>query len=327
MKKQLAIWMIMALLLSSCSLLGGTTPTGPSEAEQATLVAQILTAQPTPTVALEVQPTAPQVPTVVLTGDVTQTPMVVTNTPASAGELPQATATKPSVFKTPTSEAPAVSPTVTLVPATATLTPLPSPTLTADDIRQGLGAPTYTDAMTNGDAWPTGQDAYTSVTFRDGMMLLTALTETDGWRLTTYGPTNNFYVEVTGRFEACSGSDHFGLFVRVPEKSPANRGYLLGISCDGKYRIAEWDGSIKPDGNWTTHVYWTANPAIQAGAMQTNRVGVLAEGNRLTLYVNGVKMGQVEDSTFASGWMGLFIGADKTQNLTVQLDQFDLWVR
>ncbi|MCA1954064.1 MAG: DUF1080 domain-containing protein [Anaerolinea sp.] len=323
MRKSPIIWILVMVLLSGCSLLGGNAPTAPSESEQATLVAQILTAQPTPTVPSEALPTAPLAPPIVETPVATQTPMVVTNTaqPTSA-ELPQATATKPAV-----TDAPLASPTATAVPPTATNTPLPSPTLAADDIRQGLGAPTYSDTMANGDAWPTGQDAYTAITFRDGTMLLTALTETDGWRLTTYGPVNNFYVEISGRFEACSGSDHFGLFVRVPEKSPANRGYLFGIGCDGKYRIAEWDGSIKPDGKWTTHVYWTANPAILAGPMQTNRVGVLAEGSRLTMYVNGVKLSQVDDSTFSSGWMGVFVGADATQNLTVQVDQLDLWVR
>jgi hypothetical protein len=322
MKKSLMIWMMAMILLSGCSLLGGNAPAVPSEAEQATLVAQILTAQPTPTVALDV-PTIPPTQAVDESSAATQTPMVVTNTPQQPNTVvPQVTATKVAV-----TDVPVASPTATEVPPTATLTPLPSPTFAADDIRQGLGAPTYSDSMANGDAWPTGADAYTSVVFREDRMLLTALTETDGWRLTTYGPTNNFYVEIAGRFEACSGSDHFGLFVRVPEKSPANRGYLLGISCDGKYRIAEWDGSIKPDGKWTTHVYWTANPAILAGAMQTNRIGVLAEGSRLTLYVNGIRMAQVEDSTFASGWMGVFVGADATQNLTVQVDQFDLWVR
>ena len=181
--------------------------------------------------------------------------------------------------------------------------------------------------LDNDDYWPTGEDVYTSVTFRDGKMLLAALTDTDGWRLMAYPRTTNYYLEITGRFEACAGTDHFGLFVRVPETNPANRGYLMGINCAGQFRVAEWDGAAKPNGKWETHIRWTTNDVIQKGANATNRIGVMASGSTLALYVNGVKMGEITDTTFADGFFGIFVGADETQNLTVQIDELNYWAR
>lgn len=321
MKKLLPL-VLIAIVLAGCSILGGQSPTQ-SDADMATKVAQILTAQPTPT-------TEVLAPTAAATDEGKALPTAEPTKAAPADTaVPAATATKAAPAATATEAAPQPTATAAAPQNTATAVPTsgPTPTLVPGDPRTAFGNPTFTDKLDNSDYWPTGEDAYTSVAFRDGMMLMTALTDTDGWRLITYGSVNNFYMETTARFETCSGSDHYGIFARVPEKNPANRGYLVGISCDGKYRIAEWDGSVKPKGVWTTHVWWTANNAILAGANQTNRIGLLAENDRLTFYVNGVKMTEVVDSTFSSGYLGLFVGADETNNMTVQVDEVSIWIR
>jgi len=316
MKRIIPLLLVFSLLLAGCSILnfGQAQPT-PSDADMATQVALVLTNQPSPTSPADV-PTQQieALPTVAL-------PTPTINIPATATVQPKPT----DGGGAPTPTALSISPTP-LVQPTDTPTPLPTPTFPTNDPRQTLGNPTFTDKLDNSDYWPTGEDTYTAVTFRDGKMLLTALTETDGWRLITYGPTANFYAEITARFEACSGTDHFGFYARVPEKNPATRGYLIGINCLGQFRFAEWDGTTDP-GTWTTHVYWTANPAILAGPNQTNRIGLLAENKHLTLYVNGVKVGEMTDESYQSGYMGLFVGSDETQNLTVQVDEFNFWAR
>lgn len=315
MLKRLIPLLLIAVLLSGCGILGGQTP-AVSDNEMATRVAQILTAQPSPTPEVIVPTAAPTEEGKVLPTTAPTAEVVPTQAPTSIVQ-PTAAPTQAATAVPATAE-----PTATTVPTQG-----PTPTLVAGDPRSAFGTPSLTDKLDNSDYWPTGEDTYTSVNFRDGMMLFTALTDTDGWRLMTYGPLTNFYMEVTGRFETCSGSDHWGIFARVPGKSPADRGYLVGISCDGKYRIAEWDGSTQPKGTWTTHVWWTADNAILSGANQTNRIGLLAEGDKLTLYINGVRLNQVTDSTFSSGHIGLFVGADNTNNLTVEVDEVSVWVR
>ena len=181
--------------------------------------------------------------------------------------------------------------------------------------------------MSTSRYWPTGADDYTSATFRDERMYVTALTGTDGWRLATLPSLEDFYAEVSGAFEACSGTDHFGLIVRIPERNPADRGYLFGISCDGRYSFSEWDGSVEPRGLWTTHINWTAHPAVVQGAGQTNRVGVMATGNLFELYVNGVKVADFQDDSFPDGFLGFYIGSDETDQLTVRVSEFSYWNR
>jgi hypothetical protein len=240
-------------------------------------------------------------------------------------------------------EAPAPSSTPTLEPTptiTMTLTPQPSPTSppTATSIastalpsgvdpRDQLGAPTLRDTMSTSQYWPTGDDDFTSATFRDERMYVTALTDTDGWRLATLPSLEDFYAEVSGAFEDCSGTDHFGLIVRIPERNPADRGYLFGISCDGRYSFSEWDGSIEPRGQWTTHLNWTEHSAIIPGAGQTNRVGVMATGNLFELYVNGVKVAELQDDSFPEGFLGIYVGSDETDQLTIRVTEFSYWNR
>jgi hypothetical protein len=240
-------------------------------------------------------------------------------------------------------EAPLASPSATLEP-TPTLEPSPTPqpsptsppTATAvastalpagTDPRDQLGAPTLRDTMSTSQYWPTGSDDFTSATFRDERMYITALTGTDGWRLATLPSLVNFYAEVSGAFEDCSGSDHFGLIVRIPERNPADRGYLFGISCDGRYSFSEWDGTVEPRGLWTTHIDWTNHPAIIQGAGQTNRVGVMATGNLFELYVNGVKVAELQDDSFPEGFLGIYVGSDETDQLTVRVSEFSYWTR
>lgn len=316
--KKFLLFMVIAALLAGCSLpaLPIVQTPAQSDAEMATKVAQILTAQPSPTPGgvVVATDTGKQAPT-----------LAPTVSQATAGPTVVVEATAVPTAVPPTAEPTAVPPTA--IPPTAAPTAAPTATLVPGDPRASLGAPSLTDKLDNSDYWPTGEDTYTAASFRDGMMLLSALTDSDGWRLMTYDSLTNFYYEVTARFETCSGTDHFGIFARVPVKMPADRGYLVGINCAGQYRFAEWDGTVKPNGLWKTHIYWTTNTAILAGANQTNRIGLLAEGSKLTLYVNGVKMDEITDSTFASGYLGLFVGADNTNNLTVQVDEVSIWVK
>ena len=289
--------LLAGLLLGSCSQAPTPAPM-PTIDLVATIVAQTLAAMPT------------QV-----------------DTPVPPPTEPPASPTpSPTLEPTPTEEpTPTPEPSPTNVPSAtpAQATTIPSGT----DPRSILGSPTFTDNMKASTYWSTGADDFTDVTFKNDAMYLTALSGTDGWRLATMPSLKNFYVEVSGAFEECSGTDHFGLIVRVPERSPADRGYLFGISCNGKFTINEWDGSVEPKGLWTSHINWTTNSAILAGEKQTNRIGVMATGSLLELYVNGSKVAEIEDDTFDEGYLGTYIGSDETDELTVRISEFSYWER
>jgi hypothetical protein len=295
-------------LLSACTLpLTTATPNPVSDSDMATRVAKILTEMPTTTSAI---------PTGDLPPLLTSTPLVSIATPdeQQPTEIPATATPQPTATQTP--QAPTATSTATVYPG---FTPPP------DNPRAKLGSANWTDTMDDGDNWPTGFDKFTSINFSDGKLKLTGLTTTDGWRLALTEELSNVYLEMTVSTGECSGSDRYGFFFRVPNSFEANRGYLFGISCDGSYSLREWDATAGSKGVMTTHVVWTNSSAIQAGSNKTNTIGVMAVGDKLVLYANGVLLDEVKDSTFSAGSFGVFIGARETSNFTIAIDEINYW--
>lgn len=201
----------------------------------------------------------------------------------------------------------------------ATVTPSITPTFILEDPRNTLGPPSWIDNYANGNNWPQGSDNYTSVLFENGFMKLTALTGIDGWRL-TYPNIKNFYLEANIQSINCEKSDHFGIIFRVPDISAANQGYFYGIQCDGKYFL-----KVFSDNLMTSLVYPKNNPAIIAGKNVVNRLGVMAEADKISLYINGSLVKEVTDNHFEHGGFGIFIGSDVVKDLTIWVDEIAYW--
>ena len=216
----------------------------------------------------------------------------------------------PSVFATPL---PSLTP-------TTSLTPLASRTLPADEPRSTLGNPTWRDDFASRANWPLAEDSFTRAEVVDGALILTGLTTTDGWRV-TWPVVKDFYLEMTVETGTCAGSDQYGLIARVPDLHAPNSGYLFGVTCDGRYSLRAWDGETM-----TNLVRATASASLEAGSAQVNRVGLLATGNQLILYVNGVRLTELEDSRFsAEGSFGIFVGARQTSNFAIQVTEIAYW--
>lgn len=310
MKKVLPVILIV-FLLTGCSLPGIRAT--PSDAEMATRVAQILTSMPANQQATSIPPTAViQQPTVVV---ITLPPAEETSTPAPS-ETPTATLAA--------TEAPGETPTQA---GTPTYTPIPSFTAPATDPRLKLGTPTSTDPMDNADTWgwPLGPSEFSSMDFRQGTLVLTGLKEVSGWRLPIRPAFTNLYLEMSAYPESCSGMDSYGMIFRVPVFREADQGYLFEVSCDGRYKLWKWDGKVEPNGKATVLINWKANAAIQPGANQTNRLGVMMVDDRIILYANGVRLEEVRDNTYPSGYFGVFVNPDKTPNFTVRVDEMNYW--
>lgn len=320
MKRWIALCLLLGLVLTGCDI--KVTPTE-SDTQIATRVSQILTNMPTQTKPVERVSTA--------TPEATKPPQVTTTvTKAPGTPAPQASATKPAASATaaPATATPPPA-TATVVPPTATsaVTVAPSATLPATDPRLTLGNPTWRDAMNDGKNWPLGDDpqGYTEIDFKDGQMLFTGKAPVDGWRLTLPSATN-FYLEMTVKVDKCITKDRWGMLVRVPNLSSANQGYLFGINCDGAFALRKWDGESGPKGTMTTLLDWKVNKAINAGAGKTNRLGFMAKGSKISLYANGVLLGEVADVSFTKeGFFGIFSGAHGSPSLTILVDEMTLW--
>lgn len=233
---------------------------------------------------------------------------------------------------TPPIAMPSATPTPTL---TATFTPGPMPltdaqltaTFAPSDPRTILPIATWSDTMDNGKNWPIGPDKFTTVDFQNGFMMLTGLQKDNGWRLASTN-ADNAYIEATAKFGAtCHGMDKWGVMLRVPDRATADAGYWFNITCDGKYAFQKWNASPKDNEKSVTNlIAWTSNSNIKPGGNALNRVGVLANGDHYTFYINGAQIGEWTDNSYMHGGFGLLIGARETDRLTLYVDEMDMWL-
>ena len=126
---------------------------------------------------------------------------------------------------------------------------------------------------------------------------------------------------MTAEPAACSGRDSFGVVLRASHIDIGQEGYLFGISCDGRYSLRQWDGE-----ELTKLVDWTPTDELQPGGGETYRLGIMAEGDRFTLYINGVMVHEITDSAYDEGMFGVFVSAASTPNFTVEEEEMAYWL-
>jgi hypothetical protein len=223
-----------------------------------------------------------------------------------------------TALPTPSSLAPRGSATAA---ATASAVPTPAPTATATppatDPRLTLGKPDWRDTFQNGNNWDLS-GGNPQATLSDGKLVFSVSQAdgTDWWRLTA-PKLGDFYLEGTATIGPCHGLDRYGLTFRAPSLTQL---YLFGFSCDGRFSLRKWDGS-----HFTALEGWTTSSAIQAGPGQTNRLGLMAKGSRLSLYANGSLLAKADDSSYSQGRFGLFVASTATDNFSVAFSQLDYW--
>jgi hypothetical protein len=242
-----------------------------------------------------------------LTAEPTDTPYILpTEIP------PEPTATEmPTITPEPTS---------TLEP-TSTPTLPPTATPISGDPAVVFGDPTWIDEFENRANWGTFDNDCFQSQITDGQYIINGKLAMTCWEL-TWPEIYNFYLEAeVETTEQCPGDAVYGLLFRAPD---TDSGYLYGLTCDGRFLMASWDGESR---SGTTYVPLTADPAINGGREQTNRIGVWAQENRYALYVNGVYMTEVVDNSFLeAGKFGIAVraGANDTP-VTVTYDSIAYW--
>ncbi len=297
--------LVLALFLAGCTLSGV-----PEEVQVQTRVAQILTTFPTPSFMAEAA-----------------TNTVKASTPTQApptAEPAEATATLDGTEIALTQELATQGGEVT-AEATVNATATATDEFAAGDIRLSLGAPTWLDPMDSNKYYSPTPDLDTEISFLNGQMQLKAVSSRYGWRLASIDPIEDFYLEMTGIFESCSGLDSYGLIFRVPVLLEADRGYLLGITCDGSYYLKIWDGKTAPNGEMTTIIAHKFNGNISQGSGQPNRLGVRFVGSNIRIYINGAMIHEIADTTWAQGYFGVFINQEVTSNMVVNIEELAYW--
>src|SRR3972149_6008175 len=260
----------------------------------------------------------PQPSTAVNVADLVATSVGATlaaQAPAPPATQPQVTVDTPVATSPPSATEPP-----TLPPSTATTTPSATAPATNTSTPLAGGQPTWRDTFPSATGWNLGGDSFTRAEIDDGQFVLTGLSTADGWRL-TWPEIETAYLEATIRTGTCQGAGEDGLIFRVPDIHEPNEGYLFGFTCDGRYFLRTWDGE-----QMNSLVSATTASAIQAGGEKTNRIGVWAEDDELSLYANGTFLVELQDDTFPDeGGFGFFVGARQTVALTLRSDEIAYW--
>jgi serine/threonine protein kinase len=99
-----------------------------------------------------------------------------------------------------------------------------------------------------------------------------------------------------------------GLFFRVSLDALGNYagGYLFEVDTAGRYKISAFSASPQPLQDWT------ASSALKKGFSVTNTLQVVARGNNLLFYANGVFLVAITDSTYTSGLIALLATTNGT---------------
>ncbi len=206
--------------------------------------------------------------------------------------------------------------------ATATATFTPTATGIPGDPSTSLGQPDWKDNFQKPSTWGLQSpydDGHTRVSITSGMLVVTSY-DGNGWRGWRMMNTTikNFYLEATIQTQTCSGSDLYGIVFRAQNNS---KGYWLTITCDGHYSLDVGDvNTLDPV------IDSKSSSLIKAGSNQTNKFGIMAQGNKISIYING-KL--VEDATndamVNAGTFGYFIEGNKTVNFTIQSTEIAYW--
>jgi len=225
-------------------------------------------------------------------------------------------------------DTPEFTPTLTLTPTpteTPTLTPTATdastPTLAPEDPVLSLGVPSAEDNFDNGSIIYQYDDSEFSFQVEDDQFVMVAkkTSSYETWSL-SWEELTNFYLEITGTFgQDCSGKDRYGMIFRAPDTS---EGYLITISCDGQYRLSTYESE---DDEYTVIKNWTSSSSINQGTGGENRLGVKVKGDKITGYINGQQVFELNDSTFSHGRIGILVKAANTAGFTAYLDQVVYW--
>ncbi len=211
--------------------------------------------------------------------------------------------------QTPTPRPPTVTPrppTPTFRPSpTATVTPRPAaPAVTGSVFKEGFDA--------DASGWNVGTGTRGKRYIQDGELHI-ELTQDNSivWCSHSKNDWADMVLEVDARQVAGSDNNDYGVAFRYQD---TNNFYRFVITSEGRYRMSKY-----VNGQWTALIDWRSSPAIKKGAA-TNHIKVICKGPTFELYVNGEKLGTVEDDDLDKGAIAMIAGSYDQPDVHIAFD-------
>lgn len=211
------------------------------------------------------------------------------------------------------SATPSPQPTATIVwfPPTATPTQLPTRAITPTPDRMvALGDMLVQDGFAQQKSWTTLSSADGNIAFgNQELSLAVASPRTTLKSLRAGDIYSDFYMELTAQVNLCRGEDAYGVLARAASEYNA---YRLWVRCDGQLRLERLR-----NGEIALLKDWTPSGQVRPGAPVTNRIGILASGDVLRVFVDGVFQFETRDPVWQSGTFGVLARSSGETSVSV----------
>ncbi|GMQ78620.1 MAG: hypothetical protein BMS9Abin02_1143 [Anaerolineae bacterium] len=112
----------------------------------------------------------------------------------------------------------------------------------------------------------------------------------------------------------------YGMLIRVDYDTDSY--YVFEVSGDGFIWIGYCTDLCNEVSESLVGGGWFRSPAVRQGLLETNRLKVLAEGSRLTFFVNGIQVGRTSDSRLMEGDIAVMVETLGQGDVRVGFDNF-----
>lgn len=127
----------------------------------------------------------------------------------------------------------------------------------------------------------------------------------------------DFYMEVETTHVSGTLDDEFGILFHVADDRDF---YWFAISSDGYYALYDFYGD-----SFSYPVAWTRSESINYGAHTTNHLGLLVQGARAVLLVNGSVLADVDLARDEIGEINLAVGTYDDARTEIDFDNLRIW--
>lgn len=270
---------------------------------------QITQPKPTPT------PTAKPRPAITSTAQISSTVIPTVKPRSTATPTPDI---RPTARPTLAAPASVITPT-----ATATVTPPPQAEISKTLAGIRAAAPAFSDDLRRTDSgWGTSNSEQSSIAYADRALLFQIreknwLIRSSNDRITELAPAD-YLLEVDAQHLNGPVNVGFGIVFAYHDLRNYHRFF---IAQNGNYALHKF-----VDGVGTNLIPWSQTPALTTAARGVNRLGLLVQGQEITILANDQALARVKDSAMITGTLGFTAATGDVAGLEVAFDNVDLWL-
>ena len=170
------------------------------------------------------------------------------------------------------------------------------------------------------ESWGTGTDSDSSVEYANGALQMIVNTKNwFVWSTPNDQDYQNIHMEVTAINNETDPTTAFGIMCN--QQTVDDSFYYFAITPAGQYAIAE-ASLASSDVFLTNEDKWEYSDFIQKNA-DSYRIGADCSNGALTLYVDGQQVDSVQDDSYTSGGVALFVwSGEESTSANVSFDDF-----